>query len=201
MNVEAWAGANQPVVGQKGELVCTSPFPSMPVGFWNDPEGAKYHRAYFDHFPGIWRHGDFVELTERGSVIVFGRSDATLNPGGIRIGTAEIYRVVEAMPEVVDSVVIGQRHNDDTRVVLFVVLRSGQVLDAPLTRAIRTNIRKSCTPRHVPAIVLEAPDVPRTISGKKVEIAVTRLIHRESVANRDALKNPEALDFFASLTL
>jgi acetoacetyl-CoA synthetase len=198
MGVQAWDGPDNPVIGQKGELVCTVPFPSMPVEFWLDPDGQKYHRAYFDHFPGVWRHGDFVEITERGGVIVFGRSDATLNPGGIRIGTAEIYRVVEAMAQVVDSIVIGQRWQDDTRVVLYVVLRDGEQLDTVLVKEIKQRIRQSCTPRHVPAVILAAPDVPRTISGKKVEIAVTRVIHDEPVANRDALKNPLALDFFTT---
>lgn len=199
MKVAAWAGPDEPVIGQKGELVCTAPFPSMPVCFWNDPDGEKYHRAYFDVFPGVWRHGDFVEVTERGGVIVYGRSDATLNPGGVRIGTAEIYRVVEGLDAVVDSVVIGQRWKDDTRVVLFVVLRDGATLDEALTREIKARIRAECTPRHVPSLVLQAPAIPRTISGKKVEIAVTRVVHGESVANRDALGNPEALDFFAGV--
>ncbi|MBW1878507.1 MAG: acetoacetate--CoA ligase [Deltaproteobacteria bacterium] len=199
MAVEARDAAGNPVVGEKGELVCTKPFPSMPVSFWNDPDGEKYQSAYFNHYPGVWRHGDFIEITERGGVIVYGRSDATLNPGGIRIGTAEIYRQVEAMDEVVDSLVIGQRWEDDTRIVLFVVLREGIVLDEDLMGRIRTRIRTRTTPRHVPAKVLEAPDIPHTISGKKVEIAVTRIIHGEGVKNRDALANPSALDFFGDL--
>ncbi len=199
MKVEAWADADTPVVGQKGELVCTAPFPSMPVQFWNDPDDEKYRNAYFAHYPGVWRHGDFVEITERGGVRVFGRSDATLNPGGIRIGTAEIYRVVEGLDDVVDSVVIGQRWRDDTRVVLFVVLRDGQALAEPLVATIKRAIRTGCTPRHVPAVVLQVPAIPRTISGKKVEIAVTRIVHKEPVANRDALANPEALEAFQNL--
>jgi len=199
MAVESWDNEGNARVGEKGELVCTKPFPSMPVSFWNDPEGEKYRQAYFEHFPGVWRHGDFIEITEHGGVIVYGRSDATLNPGGIRIGTAEIYRQVEAMDEVVDSLVIGQRWEDDTRVVLFVVLREGLHLNDDLVERIRSRIRTRATPRHVPARILQVPDIPRTISGKKVEIAVTRLIHGEEVKNRDALANPTSLDFFRDL--
>ena len=201
MAVEAWDGVDRPVVGQKAELVCTQPFPSMPVGFWRDPDDRLYRRAYFEHFPGVWRHGDFIELTERGGVVVYGRSDATLNPGGVRIGTAEIYRQVEMLDEVVDSLVIGQRFRDDTRVVLFVVLREGLDFDAELGRRIRAQVRKNCTPRHVPSIIRQAPAVPRTISGKKVELAVTRLIHGEEVANADALANPDSLNFYRSVEL
>jgi len=201
MAVEAWAGERNPVTGQKGELVCVQPFVSMPVAFWNDEDGSKYHKAYFAHFDGVWRHGDFVELTPQGGVIVYGRSDATLNPGGIRIGTAEIYRQVEEMDEVVDSIVVGQQWQNDTRVVLFVVLRKGLTLDEDLTARIKKKIRANTTPRHVPAILLQAPAVPRTISGKKVEIAVTRIIHGEAVANRDAMANPDALDFYGNLEL
>jgi len=197
MKVAAWRGPEDPVIGEKGELVCTAPFPSMPVGFWNDPDGRKYHDAYFAHYPGVWRHGDYVEITERGGVIVYGRSDATLNPGGVRIGTAEIYRVVEAMDEIVDSVVIGQATGEDTRVVLYVVLADGALLDDALVGTIKQRVRTACTPRHVPALVLACPEIPRTISGKKVEIAVTRIVHGEPVANRDALANPDALDFFS----
>ena len=201
MAVEAWDGADRPVVGQKAELVCTQPFPSMPVGFWRDPDDRLYRRAYFEHFSGVWRHGDFIEVTERGGVVVYGRSDATLNPGGVRIGTAEIYRQVEMLDEVVDSLVIGQRFRDDTRVVLFVVLREGLDFDAELGRRIRAQVRKNCTPRHVPAVIRQAPAVPRTISGKKVELAVTRLIHGEEVANADALANPDSLGFYRSVEL
>ena len=199
MAVEAWDGANNPVVGRQGELVCTQPFPSMPVGFTNDPDGARYRKAYFEHFPGVWRHGDFVTITERKGVVVYGRSDATLNPGGIRIGTAEIYRVVEAEADVVDSIVIGQRWGEDTRVVLFVVLRKGDTLTAERTQQLKRQIRQACTPRHTPAVILQVPAIPRTISGKKVEIAVTRMVHGETVSNRDALANPESLDAFADL--
>ncbi|RMD84341.1 MAG: acetoacetate--CoA ligase [Candidatus Dadabacteria bacterium] len=199
MKVEAWTDEGKPVVGQKGELVCTAPFPSMPVGFWRDPDGEKYRDAYFRYFPGVWRHGDYIEITERGGVIVYGRSDATLNPGGVRIGTAEIYRQVEALDEVVDSLVVGQRWEDDVRVVLFVVLREGVVLDDALVERIKQVIRSGCTPRHVPAKILAVPDIPRTLNGKKVEIAVTKIIHGEEVGNRDALANPEALDYFRDL--
>lgn len=201
MAVKAWTSEGVAVIGEKAELVCTVPFPSMPVGFWDDPDGAKYHAAYFDYYPGVWRHGDFIEVTERGGVIVYGRSDATLNPGGVRIGTAEIYRQVEAMDEVVDSLVIGQQYRGDTRVVLFIVLRDGVTLTEELNRDIKRNIRTNASPRHVPAIILPVPEVPRTISGKKVEIAVTRVVHGEPVPNRDALANPRSLDHFASIRL
>jgi acetoacetyl-CoA synthetase len=199
MKVEAWADDGKPVVGEKAELVCTAPFPSMPVYFWKDPGNEKYLNAYFGRFPGVWHHGDYVEITQRGGVIVYGRSDATLNPGGVRIGTAEIYRQVEALDEVVDSLVVGQRWDDDVRVLLFVVLRAGLELDDALVKKIRDQIRRHTTPRHVPAKILQAPDVPRTLNGKKVEIAATKIIHGEEVKNRDALANPEALDFFQGL--
>jgi len=197
MAVEAWAGPNQPVVGEKGELVCVAPFPSMPVGFYGDHDGSRYRRAYFEHFPGVWRHGDFVEITEQGGVIVYGRSDATLNPGGVRIGTAEIYRVVDAFEGIRDSLVVGIPHEGDVRVVLFVVADGG--VEPGLEAALKAAIRRECTPRHVPYRIVAVPDVPRTISGKRVEIAVTRILQGESVANRDALKNPEALDHFTAL--
>ncbi len=199
MKVEAWNEEGRPVIGRKGELVCTAPFPSMPVGFWNDPDGEKYREAYFRHFPGVWRHGDYIEITERGGVIVYGRSDATLNPGGVRIGTAEIYRQVEALDEVVDSLVIGQQWEGDVRVVLFVVLREGVSLTDELVSRIKQTIRSGCTPRHVPAKVLAVPDVPRTLNGKKVEIAVTKIVHGEEVGNRDALANPDALEYYRDL--
>ncbi|GAB6061277.1 acetoacetate--CoA ligase [Deferrisoma palaeochoriense] len=199
MKVEAWTDDGKPVIGQKGELVCTAPFPSMPIYFWNDPGNEKYLDAYFRYFPGVWRHGDYIEITPRGGVIVYGRSDATLNPGGVRIGTAEIYRQVEALDEVVDSLVIGQKWEDDVRVILFVVLRPGLTLDEALVKKIKTQIRTNCTPRHVPAKVIQVPDIPRTLNGKKVEIAVTKIVHGEEVKNRDALANPEALDYFKNL--
>ena len=201
MKVEAWSIDGRSVLGDKGELVCTAPFVSMPIYFWDDAGNASYHKAYFDVFDGVWRHGDYVEITTHGGVIVYGRSDATLNPGGVRIGTAEIYRQVESLDEIADAIVIGQRWQDDTRVVLFVVLAAGVVLDDDLIQRIKTHIRKTCTPRHVPEIIRAAPAIPRTISGKKVEIAVTRILHGETVNNRDALANPEALDFFKTVSL
>jgi len=182
----------------KGELVCTAPFPCMPVGFWNDADGAKYQSAYFDRFPGVWCHGDYVELTENNGMIIFGRSDAVLNPGGVRIGTAEIYRQVEQFDEVIEALVVGQRWQNDIRVVLFLRLRDGVVLNDELTDAIKKHIRENATPRHVPAIILAVADIPRTKSGKIVELAVRKVIHGEQVTNREALANPEALDFFAN---
>jgi len=200
MDVRAFDHDGKPVVGAKGELVCCAPFPSQPTGFWNDPDGKKYHDAYFDVYEGIWRHGDFVELTERGGVIVYGRSDATLNPQGVRIGTAEIYRQVESLEEVVDSVVIGKRTADsDVEVCLFVVLRDGLTLDDELTRRIKQQIAEGASKRHVPRHIVQVTDVPYTISGKKVELAVTQMVHGEPVPNRDALKNPEALDQYAGI--
>ncbi len=197
MSVEVFDSQGQSVArGEKGELVCTMPFPSMPVGFWNDPDGARYRAAYFEHYPGVWRHGDWVELTDRGTMIFHGRSDATLNPGGVRIGTAEIYRRVEQIEEVLESVVVAQRHEGDVRVVLFVRLRDGLTLDDDLRDRIRRDIRKHASPHHVPRVIAQVNDIPRTVSGKISEIAVTRVIHGEPVDNRDALANPEALGEF-----
>ena len=185
-----------PVVGAQGELVCTKAFPSMPVGFWNDPEDRKYHAAYFETYPGVWAHGDFAELTDAGGIVIHGRSDAVLNPGGVRIGTSEIYRQVEKLDEIVESIAIGQDWDDDVRVVLFVVLREGVALDDELEKKIRRVIRENTTPRHVPAKILTVPDIPRTISGKIVELAVRSVVHGQPVKNTDALANPGALDFF-----
>jgi len=199
MKVEAWDEDGKPVVGQKGELVCTAPFPSMPVCFWNDPDHEKYLDAYFRHYPGVWRHGDFIEITEHGGVIVYGRSDATLNPGGVRIGTAEIYRQVEALEDVVEALVVGQPWEDDVRIVLFLVLRPGVQLDDVLRKKIVTQIRQNTTPRHVPAKIIQVPEIPRTISGKLVEMAVLKTIQGEAVKNKDALANPKALDHFKDL--
>lgn len=199
MKVEAWDDDGRPVVGQKGELVCTAPFPSMPVSFWNDPGDEKYLDAYFRHYPGVWRHGDYIEITEHGGVIVYGRSDATLNPAGVRIGTAEIYRQVEALEEVVEALVIGQPWEDDVRVVLFVVLRPGVALDDALQKKIRDHIRRNTTPRHVPAKIVHVPEIPRTISGKLVEMAVLKTVLGEEVKNKDALANPQALNHFRDL--
>jgi acetoacetyl-CoA synthetase len=186
----------RPVAGQKGELVCTMPFPSMPLCFWNDPDGSKYRAAYFDKYPGVWHHGDYVELTEHGGIVIYGRSDAVLNPGGVRIGTAEIYRQVEQLDEIVESLVVGQQWDRDERIVLFVRLRDGMTLSPDLERRIRTQVRASTTPRHVPARIVQVTEIPRTKSGKIVELAVRDVIHGREVRNREALANPEALDQF-----
>jgi len=194
MDLKAFDDSGRPVIGEKGELVCCSPFPSQPVGFWNDPDGSKYRGAYFEHFPGIWRHGDFVEISPEGGVIVFGRSDATLNPAGVRIGTAEIYRQVESIPEIVDSVVVGKDTADaDVEICLFVVLREGCHLSADLEYAIRNRIAQGTTKRHVPKYIKQVTGVPYTISGKKVEMAVQRILNGLPVPNLDALANPEVL--------
>ncbi|GAB1424909.1 acetoacetate--CoA ligase [Thauera terpenica] len=198
--VDVWDDDGRPVRGEKGELVCTKPFPAMPSGFWNDADGSKYQAAYFDRFPKVWCHGDFCEITAHGGLVIYGRSDATLNPGGVRIGTAEIYRQVEKLHEVVESLVIGQdwppQNPNDVRVVLFVKLRDGLVLDDDLVKRIKQTIRDNTTPRHVPAKVLQVADIPRTKSGKIVELAVRNVVHGRPVKNREALANPEALAHF-----
>ncbi len=199
MKVEIFDDHGHAVVGRKGELVCTLPFPSMPIEFWHDPDGSKYHQAYFDHYPGIWRHGDWAELTERGGIVMHGRSDATLNPGGVRIGTAEIYRQVEQIDEVVESLVIGQDWRDDTRVILFVRLRPEIGLDEDLRDRIRRQIRANASPHHVPKKIIQVTDIPRTLSGKITELAVREVVHGKPVKNADALANPEALDLFRDL--
>jgi acetoacetyl-CoA synthetase len=199
LDVKVLDDEGRPVVGSKGELVCTAAFPSMPVRFWNDDDGARYRAAYFERFPGVWCHGDFMELTSRGTCIIYGRSDATLNPGGVRIGTAEIYRQVEQLDEVVESLVIGQDWDNDVRVVLFVRLRENVALDAPLVKKIRDHIRANTTPRHVPAKVIQVADIPRTKSGKIVELAVRNVVHRNPVRNVEALANPEALEHFRDI--
>ncbi len=196
MKVQVFDDDGRPVTGRQGELVCTQAFPSMPVGFWNDPDGQKYRKAYFERFPGVWTHGDFVELTESGGLVIYGRSDATLNPGGVRIGTAEIYRQVERLEEVVESLVIGQEWDNDVRVVLFVRLREGLALDDALVQKIRRHIRENTTPRHVPAKVVQVADIPRTKSGKIVELAVRDIVHGRAIKNKEALANPEALELF-----
>ncbi|MBK9606758.1 MAG: acetoacetate--CoA ligase [Betaproteobacteria bacterium] len=199
MAVEAFDDNGKPYPpgsGQRGELVCTRPIPSMPIGFWNDPGDARYRAAYFEQYPGVWCHGDFVEITARGGVIIYGRSDATLNPGGVRIGTAEIYRQVEQLDEVVESLVIGQDWDHDVRVVLFVRLRDGLALDDALIAKIKQHIRTNTTPRHVPAKVLQVADIPRTKSNKIVELAVRNIVHGRPVKNVEALANPEALEFY-----
>ncbi len=196
MNVQVFDDDGRPLRGERGELVCTTPFPSMPVGFWNDPDGSRYRAAYFERFANAWCHGDYAVLTGHDGLVILGRSDAVLNPGGVRIGTAEIYRQVEKLPEVVESLAVGQDWENDVRVVLFVRLRPGLVLDAALEARIREAIRASTTPRHVPARIVAVPDIPRTISGKIVELAVRNVIHGRPVKNTDALANPEALEHF-----
>jgi len=199
MDVHAYDDAGQKVIGQKGELVCVSPFPSQPVRFWNDPNGEKYRKAYFEHYPSVWRHGDYIEITTNGGVVVYGRSDATLNPGGVRIGTAEIYRLVESMDEVIDSLVVGKQVTGDVEVCLFVVLRDGTAFDKALCNRIKQRIAEGATKRHIPRHIHQVTAIPYTISGKKVELAVTQVIHNQKVANRDALANPEALDQYRNL--
>ncbi len=199
MDVAAFDLKGNAMENEKGELVCRKAFPSMPIYFWNDPKGKKYRNAYFNQYPGIWHHGDFIEVNRHGGVTIFGRSDATLNPGGIRIGTAEIYRVVDAFDEVADSLVVGQIWDGDERVILFIKLNEGCKLDKSLIMEIKKAIRTNCSPRHVPAIVLETKDIPYTINGKKVEIAVKKIIHGEEVTNQDALANPESLDLYRNI--
>ncbi len=199
MKVEIYDDSGRPVRGRQGELVCTAPFPSMPVSFWNDPDGTIYHRSYFERFPGVWAHGDHAELTAHDGLIIYGRSDAVLNPGGVRIGTAEIYRAVEGLPEIIESLAVGQEWGGDVRIVLFVKLRPEVALDAALVARIRSTLRTLLSPRHVPAKILAVPDIPRTLSGKIVELAVREVIHGRPVKNRDALANPEALEHFRDL--
>ncbi len=197
--MDVWDDEGHPVRGQKGELVCTRAFPSMPVMFWNDPDRAKYRAAYFERFDNIWCHGDFAEWTEHDGIVIHGRSDATLNPGGVRIGTAEIYNQVEQMGEVAEALCIGQDWDDDVRVILFVRLASGVALTDELVKAIKTRIRTGASPRHVPAKIIAVADIPRTKSGKIVELAVREIVHGRPVKNKEALANPEALDLFAAL--
>lgn len=196
MKVEAWNEDGKSVVEEKAELVCTAPFPSRPIYFWNDPDGSKYHSAYFEYFAKIWRHGDYIKITKNGGVVVYGRSDSTLNPGGIRIGTAEIYKVVESMDEISDSLVVGKNINDDVKIILFVVLKENIELDSDLIQRIKNKIRLETTPRHVPSQIIRIIEVPYTISGKKVEIAVTKILNGEAIDNREALANPKSLDQF-----
>jgi len=199
MAVDVFDDAGAPVRGVPGELVCTRPFPSMPVAFWNDSDGSRYRSAYFERFPNVWCHGDFALYTDHGGLIILGRSDATLNPGGVRIGTAEIYRQVERLDEVVEGLVIGQQWEGDVRIVLFVTLREGLVLDNALRDKIRREIRAGASPRHVPAVIVQVADLPRTKSGKIVELAVRDIVHGRPIRNREALANPEALDLFRDL--
>jgi acetoacetyl-CoA synthetase len=196
MKVEAFNDKGKSVVGEKGELVCTEPFPSMPVYFWDDENGEKYRKAYFEKYPGIWTHGDYIEITDNDGIKVYGRSDATLNPGGVRIGTAEIYRIVEEMEEIHDSLAVGKKWNGDEKVILFVSLNEGIKLNNVLREKIKSELKSKATPRHVPSEIFEVNEIPRTISGKKVEIAVSKILNGEEVDNKDALANPHALDQF-----
>jgi acetoacetyl-CoA synthetase len=199
MAVQVFDDSGSPLLETEGELVCTRPFPSMPTRFWNDSDGSKYRAAYFDHFPGVWRHGDWARITRHDGLVILGRSDATLNPGGVRIGTAEIYRQVEQLPEVLESLVIGQEWEGDIRVVLFVRLRDGRTLDEELVQRIRKRIRDFASPHHVPRKILQVSDIPKTISGKITELAVRDVIHGRRVVNADAMANPQALELFRNL--
>ena len=201
MKVESYDDVGNIVTNVKGELVCTEPFPSSPIYFWNDQDNEKYRNAYFRRFPNIWYHGDFIKITKNGGVVVYGRSDATLNPGGVRIGTAEIYSIVESIDEVADSLVVGQNWNNDVRVILFVVLKNDIYLDNNLIAKIKTKIRTTATPRHVPSLIYQVTSIPHTISGKKVELAVTRILNKENVDNKEALANPESLEQFYKFKL
>ncbi len=196
LKVEVFDEEGQSIQGQKGELVCTAPFPARPIGFWNDPKGQRYHDAYYARFANVWHHGDFVELTDHNGIIIYGRSDAVLNPGGVRIGTAEIYSQVEQIDEVLESIAVGQNWQDDIRIILFVKLSDGVALTDELINAIKQRIRQHASPRHVPAKIIAVPDIPRTKSGKIVELAVRNIIHGEKVTNTEALANPEALEYF-----
>jgi acetoacetyl-CoA synthetase len=199
MKVEAFDELGNPVIDQQGELVCTQAFPSMPIYFWNDPDGSKYHAAYFYQFPGVWRHGDFIQITEQGGVIIYGRSDATLNPGGVRIGTAEIYRQLDSMEAVEDAVVVGQNWKNDVRVILFIKMAQGYELTEALRQEIKKAIATSASPRHAPAKIIAVPDIPYTLNMKKVELAVRKIIHGQEVKNKDALRNPECLDYYGQI--
>jgi acetoacetyl-CoA synthetase len=203
MAVDVFDESGRPVRLIPGELVCTRPFPSMPIAFWDDPDGAKYQAAYFDHFPGVWRHGDWAEMTRNRGYIIYGRSDATLNPGGVRIGTAEIYRQVEQLPEVLESVAVGQEIDGgspgDVRIVLFVRLQPGVTLDDALSERISARLRENTTPLHVPKKIIQVEDIPRTISGKISELAVREVIHGRPVRNTEALANPQSLLFYERL--
>jgi acetoacetyl-CoA synthetase len=199
MAVDVWDDEGRHIAGGKGELVCTRAFPSMPIRFWNDPDGAKYHGAYFERFDNVWCHGDFAEWTKHGGIVIHGRSDATLNPGGVRIGTAEIYNQVEQMPEIAEAICIGQDWEGDVRVVLFVRPAGGVTLDKELEQRIRAKIRSGASPRHVPAKIVAVRDIPRTKSGKITELAVRDVVHGRAVKNKEALANPEALEFYKNI--
>ena len=199
MRVEAFGLDGNPVRNQQAELVCTAPFPSMPIYFWNDPDNEKYHAAYFDVYPGVWRHGDFIEINDHGGVVIYGRSDATLNPGGVRIGTAEIYRIIDQFEEIEDSVVVGQNWKNDVRVILFVKMAGDNPLTEDLKDALKKAIRAEASPRHTPSKIVAVEDIPYTLNMKKVELAVKKVIHNQPVKNKDALRNPEALDFYENI--
>jgi acetoacetyl-CoA synthetase len=199
MKVMAFDEDGKSVINQQGELVCAAPFPSMPIYFWSDPEGKKYHDAYFDVYPNVWRHGDYIVINEQGGVTIYGRSDATLNPGGVRIGTAEIYRQVDRLKEIEDSVVVGQDWKNDVRVILFVKMAEGYELTDGIVNKIKNAIRTNASPRHVPTKILAIPDVPYTHNMKKVELAVKKVVHNQPVLNKDSLRNPEALDYYADI--
>jgi acetoacetyl-CoA synthetase len=199
MKVEAWSEDGNALIEEKGELVCKAPFPSMPIYFWNDTDDEKYHEAYFDHFPGVWRHGDFIRVTERGGIVVYGRSDATLNPGGVRIGTSEIYRVVESMQEVKDSIVVGLDKDNDIEILLFLVLNDSLKINDELRDKIQNQIKKELTPRHLPKRIYQINEVPVTLNGKKVELAVLKTIKGEEVKNKSALLNPDSLEQFKNI--
>ena len=199
MDVQTYNEVGEPVINEQGEMVCSTAFPVQPVMFWDDPDGQRYHDAYFSVYKNIWHHGDYVTINEHGGLVVWGRSDTTLNPGGIRIGTAEIYRVVESFDQVEDSLVVGQQLEGDERVILFVKLKASESFDGKLRIALRQRIKTECTPRHVPAMILQVQDIPYTRSGKKVEIAVKKIINGRSVDNTTSLANPEALDIFKKL--
>ena len=199
MAVDVFDSDGRPVRGQAGELVCTRPFPSMPLRFLDDPDGKKYQQAYFNRYPGVWAHGDYAEITATGGMVIYGRSDAVLNPRGNRIGTAEIYRVAEALDEVEEALAVGQDYDGDVRIILFLRVREGTADHESLKRRVRTALRNDASPRHVPARIIVAPDLPRTVSGKISELAVRELIHGREVANRKALANPESLEFFTRL--
>ena len=200
MKVEVFNEQGQPVQREKGELVCTASFPSMPIYYWNDPDGEKYRKAYFETYPNTWRHGDYAELTEHDGLIIHGRSDTVLNPGGVRIGTAEIYREVEKMPDIQESIAVGQEWDNDIRIILFVKLREGVTLEEEFIKRIKTSIRYNLTPRHVPAKVIQVTDIPRTINGKIVEMAVRNVIHNQPIKNLNALANPEALELYRNIS-
>jgi acetoacetyl-CoA synthetase len=199
MKVVAFELDGSAVYNKKAELVCTAPSPSMPLFFWNDANNEKYQAAYFDYYPNIWRHGDYIEINDRGGVVMYGRSDATLNPGGVRIGTAEIYRIIDQMDEVEDSVVVSQSWKNDVRVLLFVKMSDGFHLNDQLRDKIKQLIRTKASPRHVPKKIISIPDIPYTLNMKKVELAVTKTIHGQPVGNEDSLRNPESLDYYTGI--